>query len=214
MIRFDRVGKHYPPDRQVLSNIDFTIERGEMTLLCGPCGSGKTTLLSLIAAIEKPSTGAIFVNDIDVAALRRSALPFLRRNIGIVFQQQTLLFDRSVIDNVLLPLDICGCARREALQRAEAALDMMGLLARKLHHPGALCGGERQRLAIARAVAHRPALLLADEPTAHLDAAAAADTSRILAEFHRVGVTVVVASRQADLLPCARSLRLVRGVLQ
>ena len=199
MIRFDRVSKRYPPGIDALSDVSFEVGDGELVVIGGHSGAGKSTLLKLIAAIERPSTGSVLVNAQNVGALKRRALPFLRRNLGLVFQDQKLLFDRSAFDNVMLPLSIAGFPPGEAAKRVRAALDKVGLLAREKAMPIALSGGEQQRLAIARAVVNRPKLLLADEPTAHLDAETAADVARIFKEFHRVGVSVLVATCDADL---------------
>lgn len=211
LIRFDRVSKRYPDGNEALRDLSFTVDAGEYAVLAGRSGAGKSTVLKLIAAIEAPSGGAVYVGDADVGALRPRAIPYLRRNLGIVFQDQKLLGDRSAIDNVMLPLRIVGFAPREARTRAEAALDKVGLLGRAQSHPVALSGGEQQRLAIARAVAHRPKLLLADEPTAHLDPETAADVVRIFDEFHRAGVTVLVTACDSSGFPAARRLHLERG---
>ncbi|MEW6512672.1 MAG: ATP-binding cassette domain-containing protein [Pseudomonadota bacterium] len=213
MIRFDRIGKRYPPDITALADINTEIAAGELVTITGHSGAGKSTLLRLIPAIERPTSGSLLVNGQNVGGLRRSALPYLRRNIGLVFQDQKLLFDRNALDNVLLPLEITGFPLKEAKRRAEAALDKVGLLKRARALPIALSGGEQQRLAIARAVAHRPALLLADEPTAYLDAETARDVAAIFLEFHRVGVTVLAATYDGGLFPGARQLRLDHGRL-
>jgi cell division transport system ATP-binding protein len=214
MIRFDRISKRYPPDITALADINAEIGAGELVTVIGHSGAGKSTLLKLIPAIEKPTGGTLLMNGQNVGALGRAALPFLRRNIGLVFQDQKLLFDRSALANVLLPLEIAGFPHKEAQRRAEAALDKVGLLPRARALPIALSGGEQQRLAIARAVVHRPALLLADEPTAYLDAETARDVANIFLEFHRVGVAVLVATYDASLFPGARRLRLDHGRLQ
>jgi cell division transport system ATP-binding protein len=214
MIRFDRIVKRYPPDITALADIALDVGAGELVTVVGHSGAGKSTLLKLIPAIERPTTGAVLVNGQNVGALNAQALPFLRRNIGLVFQDQKLLFDRSALANVLLPLEITGFPHKEAQRRAEAALDKVGLLKRARALPIALSGGEQQRLAIARAVVHRPALLLADEPTAYLDADTARDVANIFLEFHRVGVTVLVATYDDSLFPGARRLRLAQGRLQ
>lgn len=211
MIRFDRVSKRYPPDITALAEVSIEIGAGELVTVLGHSGAGKSTLLKLIPAIERPTGGTVLVNGQNVGALGRKALPYLRRNIGLVFQDQKLLFDRSALANVLLPLEIAGFAPKEARRRAEAALDKAGLLARARALPAALSGGEQQRLAIARAVAHRPGLLLADEPTAYLDADTARDVAGIFLEFHRVGVTVLAATYDDRLFPGARQLRLDHG---
>ena len=194
MIVASNLTKSYPGGRDALSDVSFTIDAGQMVLITGHSGAGKSTLVKLIASIERPTAGSLVVNGQNVAALRRSGLPYLRRHFGLVFQDQKLLFDRSVLDNVLLPLQIVGLAHREALRRARAALDKVGLLLREKALPVALSGGEQQRLAIARAVVNRPALLLADEPTGNLDSASAAEILEIFAAFHQVGVTVIIAT--------------------
>lgn len=214
MITFDRVSKRYPPDILALADVSVGIAPGELVTVTGHSGAGKSTLLKLIPAIERPTGGTVLVNGQNVGVLKAGALPYLRRNMGLVFQDQKLLFDRSVIDNVLLPLEITGFPHKEARRRAEAALDKVGLLGRAKAMPIALSGGEQQRLAIARAVVHRPALLLADEPTAYLDIDTARDVVRIFLEFHRVGVTVLVATYDDSLFPGARRLRLDHGRLQ
>jgi cell division transport system ATP-binding protein len=213
LIRFDRVFKRYPPDIEALTDVSFEIAAGELVTVGGHSGAGKSTLLKLIPAIERPTGGALLVHGQNVCALRRSALPWLRRNMGLVFQDQKLLFDRSALANVLLPLEIAGFAPQEARRRAQAALDKVGLGPRARALPIALSGGEQQRLAIARAVAHRPALLLADEPTAFLDDATAHTVAAIFCEFQRVGVTVLIATCADALFPDARRLRLAQGRL-
>jgi cell division transport system ATP-binding protein len=175
-------------------DVSFEISAGQMVLVSGHSGAGKTTLVKLIASIERPTSGSLVVNGQNLSALRRSAIPYVRRHFGMIFQDQKLLFDRSALDNVLLPLQIAGLSRRDAIRRAQAALDKVGLLAREKANPIALSGGEQQRLAIARAVVNRPTVLLADEPTANLDNESARDILELFADFHRVGVTVVVAT--------------------
>ncbi len=213
MIHFDRISKRYPPDITALADVSAEIGAGELVTVVGHSGAGKSTLLKLVPAIERPTGGVVLVNGQNVGALPARGLPFLRRNIGLVFQDQKLLFDRNALANVLLPLEITGFPHREAQRRAEAALDKVGLGRRAKALPIALSGGEQQRLAIARAVVHRPALLLADEPTAYLDADTARDVANIFIEFHRVGVTVLVATYDASLFPGARALRLDHGRL-
>ncbi len=194
MIVASHLSKRYPGGYEALKEVSFEISAGQMALITGHSGAGTTTLVKLIAAIERPTSGSLVVNGQNLSALRRSAIPYLRRHFGMVFQDQKLLFDRNVLDNVLLPLQIVGLPRRESLRRAQAALDKVGLLAREKALPIALSGGEQQRLAIARAVVNRPAVLLADEPTGNLDVESASDILDIFADFHRVGVTVVVAT--------------------
>ncbi len=216
MIKFDRVAKRYHGGNAALSDVSFEVGSGEFVLVSGHSGAGKSTLLKLIAAIERPTAGTVLVNGQNVGALRRNAIPYLRRNLGLVFQDQKLLFDRSALDNVLLPLAIAGYPKREAAKRARAALDKVGLLDREKAHPIALSGGEQQRLAIARAVVNRPTLLLADEPTAHLDPDTARAVADIFLDFHRVGVSVCIATYDSALFQSAspRALVLDHGKLQ
>lgn len=194
MIQFSQVTKRYPGGHTALENVTLGIEKGELLFLTGHSGAGKSTLLKLIAAIERPTGGAVTVNGQNVGRLSRHAIPFLRRNIGLIFQDHKLLFDRNVIENTLLPLSIAGFDRREALKRARAALDKVGLLNRERAMPVALSGGEQQRLCIARAVVSRPALVLADEPTGNLDAGYAIDILHMFMDFHRVGTTLVIST--------------------
>jgi cell division transport system ATP-binding protein len=194
MIVASNLSKRYASGHEAVCAVSFSIEAGQMVFITGHSGAGKSTLVKLMAAIERPSAGSLVVNGQNLAALRRSALPYLRRHLGLVFQDQKLLFDRNVLENVLLPLQIVGQPRREALRRAQAALDKVGLLSREKTMPIALSGGEQQRLAIARAVVNRPTVLLADEPTGNLDADSANDIFDLFAAFNQVGVTVVVAT--------------------
>lgn len=211
MIRFDRVSKRYPPGIDALTDVSFEVGAGELLVVSGHSGAGKSTLLKLIAAIERPTGGAVLVNGQNVGSLARGAIPYLRRNIGLVFQDQKLLFDRNVFANVMLPLAIAGFPPKEAARRVRAALDKVGLGNREKAMPIALSGGEQQRLAIARAVVGRPGLLLADEPTAHLDLETARDVATIFREFHSVGVSVIVATYDAGLFPEGRCIRLDHG---
>ena len=198
MIVASNLTKSYPGGRDAVSDVSFTIDAGQMVLITGHSGAGKSTLVKLIASLERPTAGSLVVNGQNIAALRRSALPYLRRHFGLVFQDQKLLFDRSALDNVLLPLEIAGLPRREAVRRAQAALDKVGLLAREKANPIALSGGEQQRLAIARAVVNRPTVLIADEPTGNLDTESATEILEIFAAFHQVGVTVVIATHDQN----------------
>ena len=194
MIVASNLSKRYPGGFEALKEVSFEITAGQMVFITGHSGAGKTTLVKLIASIERPTSGSLVVNGQNLSALRRSAIPYLRRNFGMVFQDQKLLFDRSVLDNVMLPLQIVGLPRREAVRRAQAALDKVGLLLREKAKPIALSGGEQQRLAIARAVVNRPTVLIADEPTGNLDTESATEILEIFAAFHQVGVTVVIAT--------------------
>lgn len=200
MVSFSAVAKRYPGGQEALREVTFMLEPGELAFITGRSGAGKSTLLKLIPAIERPSSGSVIVNGQNVGALKRAAIPYLRRNVGLVFQDQKLLYDRSVYDNVMLPLAFSGHAPKEAARRARAALDKVGLLARERSNPIQLSGGEQQRVAIARAVVNRPALLVADEPTANLDAESAARIVEIFAAFNQVGVTVLIASHDQALI--------------
>ena len=198
MISVSAVTKRYPQGLEAIRNVSFEIDAGDMVFITGHSGAGKSTLFRLLAAIERPTSGSIIINGQNIAALRRGAIPYLRRNLGLIFQDQKLLFDRSVIDNVLLPLSIVGSPAREARRRALAALDKVGLLDRERANPIALSGGEQQRLAIARAVVNRPSILLADEPTTNLDRESANTILDIFRSFHQVGVTLVIATHDFE----------------
>ncbi len=213
MIRFEQVGKRYPGGITALADLSLAIESGEMVILSGHSGAGKSTLLKLIPAIERPTQGVVVVNGQNVSALKRAAVPYLRRNLGMIFQDQKLLYDRSVFDNVMLPLAIAGASPRDAGRRVRAALDKVGLLEREKAMPVALSGGEQQRLSIARAVVARPSILIADEPTAHLDDETASDIVAVFHSFNQVGVTVLVATHHEALFApfMTRRITLLHG---
>jgi cell division transport system ATP-binding protein len=216
MITFNNVSKRYSSGYEALKQVSFELEKGEMAFLTGHSGAGKSTLLKLIAAIERPNSGSVLVNNQNVSALKRAALPYLRRNLGIIFQDHKLLFDRNVFDNVLLPLQICGFDHRESSKRVRAALDKVGLLKREKANPIALSGGEQQRLCIARAIVNRPSILLADEPTGNLDAEYAQEIMNIFKSFHQVGVTLLISTHDAGVLRNnqARVIALKQGEIQ
>ena len=199
MIGLSGVTKRYPGGHEALKDATLSIEAGEMVFLMGHSGAGKSTLLKLLAGIERPTRGAVIVNGQNVGTLRPRALPYLRRNLGLVFQDHKLLFDRSVFENVMLPLSILGYDRREAARRVRAALDKVGLLKHEKALPITLSGGEQQRICVARAIVHRPAILLADEPTGNLDAAYAAEIGELFRAFNQVGATVVIATHDREL---------------
>ena len=215
MIQFQAVSRHYPGDITALQDVTLSVAKGELVFLSGPSGAGKSTLLKLIAAIERPSSGTVSVNGQDIGSISRAGIPYLRRNLGLIMQQQSLLTDRSVLANVMLPMRVVGTAHAEAESRARAALDKVGLLDREKANPIALSGGEQQRLAIARAVVNRPAILLADEPAANLDAESAAAILEIFRAFHQVGVTLLIATHNPQWMASfsPRVLQLERGHL-
>ena len=200
MIKTEKLSKRYPGGFQALKNISLSIGSGEMVFVTGHSGAGKSTLLKLIGGLESPTSGTVEINGQDITKLSQSAIPFLRRNFGFVFQDLKLLFDRSVFDNVALPLIISALPRSEIAKRVRAALDKVGLLQREKVNPVSLSGGEQQRLCIARAVVNKPAILLADEPTGNLDPAYAADIVAMFKAFNRVGVTVIIATHDPAMI--------------
>ncbi|MBZ0097408.1 MAG: cell division ATP-binding protein FtsE [Sulfuricella sp.] len=215
MISFSQVYKRYPGGHEALKNLSFTIEPGEMAFITGPTGAGKSTLLKLVAAIEKPSSGSVVVSGQNIGKLRRSAVPFLRRNFGLIFQDHKLLYDRNVLENVILPLDIAGLPRAESMKRARAALDKVKLLGLERANPISLSGGEQQRLCVARAIVNRPAIVLADEPTGNLDADYAGEIMEMFKSFNQVGVTLLIATHDESLIARygSRVLHLKQGEL-
>ncbi len=215
MIQFSGVAKRYPGGQEALRDVTFEIPGGEMVAVTGHSGAGKSTLLKLAAGIERASAGSVVVQGQNLASLRETALAVLRRRIGFVFQDHKLLFDRNAFENVALPLRIAGFAADEAARRVRAALDKVGLLAREKAMPVALSGGEQQRVCIARAIVNRPAILVADEPTGHLDAESARAILDLFVSFHRVGVTVLISMHdEAGIarLGCRR-IALARGAM-
>jgi len=214
MIEFQGVSKTYTRDAFALQNVSLHVAKGELVYLAGPSGAGKSTLLKMIAAIERPTTGRVIVSGHDIGKLKRSSVPFLRRNLGLIFQQQRLLNDRSILANTMLPLLVSGATNGQAEQRARAALDKVGLLDRAKALPLELSGGEQQRAAIARAIVNRPQIILADEPTANLDRAAADKVLDALHAFHAVGVTCMISTHDEQVLDsAARVIRLEHGNL-
>ncbi|WP_439134646.1 cell division ATP-binding protein FtsE [Pseudomaricurvus sp.] len=200
MIRFDQVSKRYPGGHEALSRLSFEVDRSEMVFLTGHSGAGKSTLLKLIMLMERPSQGQVFVNSQNLNRLTSRQIPQLRRQVGVVFQNHQLLFDRSVYDNIALPLVIEGYNPAEAGRRVRAALDKVGLLSKEKQNPIVLSGGEQQRVGIARAVVNKPRLLLADEPTGNLDPALSAEIMSLFQQFNDVGVTVMIASHDLALI--------------
>ena len=200
MIKFDQVQKRYPGGHEALKGVSFHIERGDMWFLTGHSGAGKSTLLKLMMMMERPTSGQVFVNGKNLNRLPLRSVPALRRDIGVVFQNHQLLFDRSVYDNVALPLVISGYPSKEIGRRVRASLDKVGLLNKEKANPITLSGGEQQRVGIARAVVNKPAILLADEPTGNLDPELSAEIMRLFQQFNAVGVTVLIATHDLGLI--------------
>ncbi|MEM6301238.1 MAG: cell division ATP-binding protein FtsE [Pseudomonadota bacterium] len=200
MITFERVSKRYENGHDALREISLEIHEEELVFLTGHSGAGKSTLLRLIMLMERPTRGRVTVAGVELNKLRRGAIPAHRRAIGVVFQNHKLLMDRSVFDNVALPLQIAGYKDRDIIRRVGAALDKVGLLERERALPMSLSGGEQQRVGIARAVVGRPLILLADEPTGNLDPELSAEIMQLFVDFNRVGVTVLIASHDLALI--------------
>jgi len=200
MIEFHNVTKRYESGFEALKNVSLKLGDGQMAFITGHSGAGKSTLLKIIALIERPTRGQALLNRTNLNNLPRSRVPHLRRNIGIIFQDHQLLFDRPVFDNVALPLHIQGYRPQEIAKRTRAALDKVGLLKKEKSMPITLSGGEQQRVGIARAVVHKPLLLLADEPTGNLDPVLSREIMQIFVDFNQVGVTVLVASHDLRLI--------------
>ncbi len=216
MIRFDHVFKRYPNGREALSDLSLELASGEIAFLTGHSGAGKSSLLKLIALIERPSRGQLIVNGQNVASVPRSRIPHFRRQIGVVFQDHKLLPDRTIFDNVALPLIIAGVGAKEIGKRVRASLDQVGLLGREQSRPLELSTGEQQRVGIARAVVSKPPILIADEPTGNLDPDLSLEVMSIFRRFNEVGVTVLIASHDLYLLEQfpVRRIRLESGRIQ
>lgn len=213
MIRFEQVSKTYPGGFAAIQNLSFTISKGEMIFLAGHSGAGKSTVLKLVAGITKPTEGKVWMNNQDISNFSDNQLGFLRQHIGIVFQDHKILYDRNVLQNVILPLRITGYGRKEAEERARVAIEKVGLAGKENADPITLSGGEQQRLCIARAVVHQPSLLIADEPSANLDRAYALDIMELFKTFHEAGTTVIVSAHDESLMADYghRILRLNQG---
>ncbi len=200
MIQFTNVSKRYPGGHDALSNVSFHMEKGAMAFLTGHSGAGKSTLLKLIALIDRTTRGQLFLDGENVTRISNRRIPYIRRKIGFIFQDHHLLFDRTVFDNVALPLVIAGYPHQEIGKRVRAALDKLGLLNKERVYPITLSGGEAQRVGIARAVVNRPMLLLADEPTGNLDPELSREIMTLFGLFNDVGVSVLVASHDISLI--------------
>jgi cell division transport system ATP-binding protein len=200
MIEFRQVTKRYDSDHTALRQVNFGLARGELAFLTGHSGAGKSTLLKLIMVMERPSAGEVIVGGQVLNRLPRRQIPYIRRHIGVVFQNHQLLFDRTVFDNVAMPLEVVGASPRDTGRRVRAALDKVGLLNKEKMNPMQLSGGEQQRVGIARAVVNKPPVLLADEPTGNLDPALSADIMRLFGQFSQVGVTVLIATHDIALI--------------
>ena len=215
MIEFDNLSKRYEGGFEALSKISFKMEAGEMAFLTGRSGAGKSTLLKLLMLMERPSSGNLLINGKNLNQLRKAQVPTYRRQLGVVFQNHRLLMDRSLYDNVSLPLQVSGYPRAEMSRRVRAALDSVGLLEREQLKPMELSGGEQQRIGIARAIVHKPRILLADEPTGNLDPQLSAEIMALFRRFQTVGVTVLIATHDVSLINRMRLriLRLNNGTL-
>jgi cell division transport system ATP-binding protein len=215
MIEFEQVSKRYGDDHTALKQVNFQLDRGELAFLTGHSGAGKSTLLKLIMLMERPSAGRVMVGGQLLNTLPRRQVPYIRRHIGVVFQNHQLLFDRTVFDNVAMPLEVMGTPTADIGRRVRAALDKVGLLSKEKMNPVQLSGGEQQRVGIARAVVNKPPVLLADEPTGNLDPALSADIMRLFEQFSQVGVTVLIASHDIALITGMkrRTLTLAEGRL-
>ena len=209
MIEFDGLGKRYDTGYEALRNISFHMDAGEMAFLTGRSGAGKSTLLKLLMLMERPTSGNILINGTNLNLLRRQQVPTYRRQLGVVFQNHRLLMDRSLYENVALPLQVSGYPRDEMARRVRAALDSVGLLDREQFKPAELSGGEQQRVGIARAIVHKPKILLADEPTGNLDPQLSAEIMALFRRFQTVGVTVLIATHDVSLINRMR-LRILR----
>ncbi|MCH7741804.1 MAG: cell division ATP-binding protein FtsE [Proteobacteria bacterium] len=216
MIRFDEVSKRYPGGKEALVRVSFELEAGEMVFLTGHSGAGKSTMMKLIILMERPSQGQVFLAGTNLSRVSRRQIPAVRRSVGVVFQNHQLLFDRTVFDNVALPLAIAGFGHREVGRRVRAALSKVGLSDKEKLFPVTLSGGEQQRVGIARAVVNKPAVLLADEPTGNLDPELSKEIMDLFHQFNQVGVTVMIATHDLGLVSRMkrRELKLDHGRLE
>ncbi|MEM8844588.1 MAG: cell division ATP-binding protein FtsE [Pseudomonadota bacterium] len=200
MIRLQNISKRFPDSGEVLANIDLQLDQGGMAFLTGPSGSGKSTLLKIIALVETPTRGKLYFNERNITKLSRNNVSKFRSQMGLVFQDHRLLNDRNVFENIALPLRINGFSSRDIPKRVRAALDKVNLLNKEKSKTISLSGGEQQRVGIARAIVHRPKILLADEPTGNLDPELSSDIMQLFLDFNQVGVTTLIASHDHDLI--------------
>ncbi len=200
MIRFSHVNKTYPGGFLALNNVSFNLAAGEMAFLTGHSGAGKSTLLKLMSLMEKPTSGSVHINGTDLSQVKYQQIPYVRRGIGMIFQNHNLLMDRTVFDNVALPLIIEGYSQKETKKRVDAALDKVHLGSKTRCFPNMLSGGEQQRVGIARALVNKPPILLADEPTGNLDPKLSLDIIKLFEEFNDVGVAVLIATHDLGLI--------------
>ena len=200
MLKFDHVSKRYPGTSDVLLDVSFQLRHGEMAFLTGHSGAGKSTLLKLIAVMERCSRGQVLLDGQNLNRVAERQIPFIRRKLGLIFQDYKLLQDRTVFDNVALPLVIAGFGQNEIGRRVRAALDKVGLLGKEKKYPQLLSGGEQQRVGIARAVVNKPPFILADEPTGNLDPELSAEIMHLFEQFQQVGATVLIASHDLELV--------------
>ena len=200
MILFNNVSNTYPGGFLALKNVSFELASGEMAFLTGHSGAGKSTLLKLMSLMEKPTSGKIHINGSEISNIKYKDIPYARRKIGMIFQNHNLLMDRTIFDNVALPLVIEGYSHKETRKRVEAALDKVHLIDKLRCFPNMLSGGEQQRVGIARALVNKPLILLADEPTGNLDPKLSLDIIRMFEEFNDFGVTVLIATHDLGLI--------------
>lgn len=215
MIRFENVSKTYPGGFIALKQVNFRLAAGEMAFLTGHSGAGKSTLLKLISIMEKPTSGSLQINGTELAKIKYKQIPYVRRGIGMIFQNHNLLMDRTIYDNVALPLIIEGFGHKETRKRVEAALDKVHLSSKIRCYPNMLSGGEQQRVGIARAIVNKPPIILADEPTGNLDPKLSLDIIRLFEEFNAAGVAVLIATHDLGLIARMkyRTLTLKHGTM-
>ena len=215
MIRFNHVNKTYPGGFIALNNVSFSLAAGEMAFLTGHSGAGKSTLLKLMSLMEKPTSGQVIINDVDLSTVTYQQIPYVRRGIGMIFQNHNLLMDRTVFDNIALPLIIEGYSHKETKKRVDAALDKVHLTDKSRCFPNMLSGGEQQRVGIARALVNKPPILLADEPTGNLDPKLSLDIIKLFEEFNDMGVAVLIATHDLGLIARLkyRTLTLKQGAM-